>query len=116
MLYSTTRFNRKQNIVNQVYQLHKKWDKKIFFGELGFPRKNGASIEPWNPNISDSTNNIEQADCFKAYKKVFNNKLWFLGFSIFSIGTKKENHFFYPSKESINVLKNWNGGIPITFS
>lgn len=31
------------------YWNNDKWNKPIFFGELGFPKIDGASIHPWNP-------------------------------------------------------------------
>lgn len=106
-LYSTTRYNRKQNIVKQLYEIHKKWNKPIFFGELGFPRKNGAAMEPWNMNCSDVVNNQEQSNCFKAYEEVFSKKKWILGFSVFSIGNDSPNHWYYPNEETQNIIKNW---------
>lgn len=106
-LYSTSRFDRKQDVVNQLYELHVKWNKPIFFGELGFPRKDGAAIEPWNENISNKENNLEQANCFKAYEEVFSDKKWLMGFSVFSIGNNSLNHWYYPSNESKEIIKNW---------
>lgn len=107
-LYSTSRFDRKQDVVNQLYELHNKWNKPIFFGELGFPRKDGAAIEPWNENISNKENGLEQANCFKAYEEVFSDKKWIMGFSVFSIGNNSLDHWYYPSDESKEVIRNWH--------
>lgn len=107
-LYSTTSYNRKQDVYEQIYELHRKWDKPIYFGELGFPRKDGAAMEPWNPECSNIINGEEQARCFEAYKKVFGNKRWFKGYSVFSIGINNDTHLFYPSPESKKVIENWN--------
>lgn len=104
---STKRFNRKQNVEKQLYRFYDKWKKPIFFGELGFPKRNGAAIEPWNPEPSNIINNKEQARCFEAYRQVFENKKWFLGFSIFAIGKDDKNKNYYPSNESTKIIKNW---------
>ncbi|WP_055070742.1 glycoside hydrolase family 113 [Clostridium massiliamazoniense] len=106
-LYSTTRYNREQDVVKQLYELHKKWNKPIFFGELGFPKKAGAAIEPWNENISNTVNDTEQANCFKAYEEVFSKKDWILGFSVFAIGNNNTDHWYYPCNESKEIIKNW---------
>ena len=106
-IYKVEKFKRGQNIKEQLYKLHKKWDKPIFFGELGFPRKEGASIEPWNEFCSRVVDGSEQARCFQAYKNVFEKEPWHLGFSVFAVGEKGINKNYYPSKESEEVIKSW---------
>lgn len=103
-LYSTQIFDREQNVKEEIKGFYDKWDKKIFLGELGFPRTTKASIHPWDPYQSDIINNKEQANCFQAYKRVFEDEDWFLGFSIFAIGEKGEDKLYYPSEESIEVV------------
>jgi hypothetical protein len=98
---------RNQNIEEQLKQFYDKYQKPIFFGELGFPRRNGAAREPWNPMPTKVENNLEQANCFKAYRKVFENKPWHLGFSIFAIGNTGDDKNYYPSAESAEVIKAW---------
>lgn len=104
---SSERFNRKQPIESQLEELSKKWNKPIFFGELGFPRKNGCSIEPWNAFYSNVENENEQGRCFNAYKEVFEKKPWHLGFSIFAIGEKGEDKNYYPGKYGKEAIKDW---------
>ncbi|MFD3157713.1 hydrolase [Haloimpatiens sp. FM7330] len=106
-IYSVQRYNRKQNVKKELENLHNKWNKPIFFGELGFPKRNYASVEPWNPQSSNVVNNIEQANCFKAYNKVFEKENWLLGFSVFAIGKQGNDKNYYPSKESIEVIRKW---------
>lgn len=106
-LQSTQINNRKQNVKQEIKNFYDKWNKPIFFGELGFPKTNKASIEPYNPNISDIINNQEQANCFEAYRRVFENEPWNLGFSIFAIGENSVEKRYYPSKESTEIIKKW---------
>lgn len=105
-LYATTINGRGQRIVDELNELHEKWNKPIFFGELGFPRRDFASKEPWNPEPSNIEDGNEQARCFKAYKMVFTQS-WFLGFSVFAIGNTEGIKNYYPSKESKEVIKEW---------
>lgn len=104
---STTKFNRKQNIKEEIKNFYDKWNKPIFFGELGFPRTNKASIEPHNPLISNVMNDKEQANCFNAYRNVFEDEPWHLGFSVFAIGEKSGDKRYYPSEESAEIIKEW---------
>lgn len=106
-LSSSQRYNRGQNIKEQVENFHNKWDKPIFFGELGFPRTIKVSVEPWNPYLSKEINTQEQANCFEAYKEVYESEPWFLGFSIFAVGNKDEDKMYYPSDETVEVIKKW---------
>ncbi|KMT22905.1 hypothetical protein CLCY_5c01440 [Clostridium cylindrosporum DSM 605] len=98
---------RNQNIKQEIKNFHDKWNKPIFFGELGFPKINGASNKPWNPYQNDIVNNQEQANCFEAYRRKFENEPWFLGFSIFAIGKQGDDKRYYPSEESAEVIRNW---------
>jgi len=106
-LSSSQRYNRGQNIKEQVENFNNKWGKPIFFGELGFPRTIKASVEPWNPYLSKEINTQEQANCFEAYRRVYESEPWFLGFSIFAVGNKEDDKMYYPSEEAVEVIRNW---------
>lgn len=106
-LSSTEIYNRKQNVVEEINNFYKKYSKEIYFGELGFPRKNNAATHPWDSNVSNTYNDKEQARCFEAYKKVFESKDYLKGFSVFALGNKGEDKNFYPSKDSIKVIYDW---------
>ncbi|MEI7024410.1 glycoside hydrolase family 113 [Paenibacillus sp. y28] len=105
-LYGTTVFDREQNVAGELEQLHNRWNKPIFMGELGFPKRNYAAMYPWNPSPSDVDNGKEQARGFEAYRRVFTQD-WFLGFSVFAIGENGEDKHYYPSRESVHVIKEW---------
>lgn len=106
-LYSTQIFDRQQNVFNELENLSSRWKKPVFFGELGFPRRNKSAVHPWNPIPSDIINEQEQDNCFQAYKEVFENATWNLGFSIFAIGKKDEHKNYYPSDQSVRVINSW---------
>lgn len=106
-IHGTQIHKRNQNIYNELKNLSSKWNKTLFFGELGFPKRNQASVHPWNPSPSNIENVLEQANCFQAYKEVFEKESWNLGFSVFAIGKEDENKNYYPSDLSIEVIKNW---------
>ncbi|MFA6809167.1 MAG: hydrolase [Eubacteriales bacterium] len=106
-IYSTQLFDRNQNVFKELENLSTTWNKPIFFGELGFPKRNKASIHPWNPSPSDIKNDQEQANCFQAYKEVFEKETWNYGFSVFAIGKDDEDKHYYPSNQSAEVIKSW---------
>ncbi|WP_270940946.1 glycoside hydrolase family 113 [Romboutsia lituseburensis] len=106
-LNSTRIYNRQQNIVKEIYNFYEKYNKPIFFGELGFPRRSYAATHPWDSLVSDTVNNKEQARCFEAYKIVFEDKDFINGFSVFAVGQKGKDKNFYPSKESIKIISSW---------
>lgn len=106
-IQSTQAYAREQNVKEEIKKFHDKWNKPIFFGELGFPKINKASAHPWNPNQNDIINNVEQANCFEAYRRSFEKEPWFLGFSVFAIGEQSTDKRYYPSEETTTIIKNW---------
>lgn len=106
-IHGTKIYNRNQDVYDELKKVSSKWNKSIFFGELGFPKRNKASVQPWNPSPSNLQNDEEQANCFQAYKEVFERETWNLGFSVFAIGKIDEEKHYYPSDQSIEVIKSW---------
>ncbi len=98
---------RNQNIKQEIKNFYDKWNKPIFFGEIGFPKTDEASFHPWDPDENSIVNNVEQANCFEAYRREFENEPWFLGFSVFAIGKQDKDKRYYPSEESTLVIRNW---------
>ncbi|MBC8061254.1 MAG: hydrolase [Clostridiaceae bacterium] len=98
---------RKQNIKQELENFYLKWNKPIFFGELGFPPKDGASINPCESYPTHIDNNLEQANCFNAYRNVFERETWLMGFSIFAIGNSGEENHYYPGDEATEIIKKW---------
>lgn len=106
-IYSTQIFNRHQNIYAELKKLAEQWQKPVFFGELGFPKRNMAAVHPWNPEPSQTVNVQEQANGFQAYKEVFAKESWILGFSVFAVGKDDEFKNYYPSDQSVSVINSW---------
>ncbi len=106
-LQSTQRYNRKQNVKQELKNFYDKWGKPVFFGELGFPKTGKASIEPWNFEGINKSDNKEQANCFEAYRLCFEYEQWNLGFSVFAIGKDGSDKMYYPSEESAESIKKW---------
>ncbi|SPF47236.1 Hydrolase [Candidatus Desulfosporosinus infrequens] len=106
-IHGTQILKRNQDIYNELKNLSFKWNKPLFFGELGFPKRNQASVHPWNPSPSNIENDQEQANCFQAYKEVFEKETWNLGFSVFAIGKDDETKNYYPSNLSVEIIKSW---------
>lgn len=101
-------YDRRQNIKQQIENFNSKWKKPIFFGELGFPKVDLAAFSPWNSDPKPyRLDNTVQANCFEAYRRVFEKQPWLLGFSVFAIGEHSENKHYYPSEDSTNVIRKW---------
>lgn len=98
---------RNQKIKREIKNFYDKWNKPIFFGELGFPKTDKASYHPWKPWENSTINNVEQANCFEAYKIEFENEPWVLGFSVFAIGNQGGDESYYPSEQSTSVIRDW---------
>ncbi|TXK72362.1 glycoside hydrolase family 113 [Paenibacillus sp. N3.4] len=105
-LLASSIYHRQQPIIDEIERLHIKWNKPIFLGELGFPKRDYAAMHPWNPSPSDVYNGEEQARGFEAYRQAFTQD-WFLGFSVFAIGKDGEDKHYYPSEESAAVIRKW---------
>ncbi len=106
-LTGTTVNNRNQNVKSEIEEFSKTYNKQIFFGELGFPRLNHAATQPWNNQVSNIENDEEQARCFEAYRISFEDEDYIKGFSVFAVGQKGKDKLFYPSNESIKIIKKW---------
>lgn len=99
--------NRNENVKQEIKNFNIKWGKPIYLAELGFPKANLAALHPWDPNPSNVVNSLEQANCFEAYRRVFEKENWLLGFSIFAIGEHSADKHYLPGDESIKVINQW---------
>lgn len=88
-LHSTEIYDRKQDIVSEIKAFNDKWHKPIFFGELGLPPYSNAPSKPYD-NQMDKTSKyseVVQSNWFDAWYTVFSQYDWWLGYSIFEIGS-----------------------------
>lgn len=88
-LHSTEIYGRNQDIVSEIKAFNDKWHKPIFFGELGLPPYSNAPSKPYD-NQMDKTSKyseVVQSNWFDAWYTVFSQYDWWLGYSIFEIGS-----------------------------
>ncbi|MBC9783976.1 hypothetical protein H1S01_05555 [Heliobacterium chlorum] len=104
--YRSTRYMRRQPIVEQIVQFHQRWNKPIFFGEVGYVNFAGTNCMPWSVNPSDKPSPREQRDCFSAFYKVFWHQPWFLGASVFQIHMPESAYYPVgkPAEEVIRTI------------
>lgn len=109
----TSVFGRKQNVYAEVKKFYDTWKKPIMFGELGCPSKEFGAKSPWSNLTSNIDNQNVQANLIEAYNRVFIyknddfNNDWFLGYSIFTLGSTA-SEFDVVDKEA---QRNVNSGI-----
>ncbi len=85
-LQSTTVYGRKQNVLAEILQLQKRWNKPIFLGELSCPAVDFGAQTPWDPAASDKPNLQIQKHLLAAYlESMPHDPSKFLGFSLFTI-------------------------------
>ena len=105
-LYSTELYARNQDIVTEVQNFYTKWNKPIFFGELGIPPYSNAASKPYQTDM-DSTatyNESVQANWFDAWYTVFEQFSWWLGYSIFTIADSTSPYNPY-GKQAASIIR-----------
>lgn len=107
-LSDTTVYNRHQNVLAQIEDLHNSTGKPIMFGELGIPNYVGAMSRPYAYGYASGSpkNNNIQAVWFKAWVESMSKYSWFDGYSIYSIGD--ETAEFYPNNLAQQTIKSLN--------
>jgi hypothetical protein len=106
-LRSSSKFGRNQNIYQEVKRFHEVWGKPVFFGELGFTSYELTTSEPWNTNPSTVESEVIQNSAYTAYKEVFADEPWFMGFSIYSIGMPSSNYSVIDKLAEITIRDWW---------
>lgn len=88
-LHATEIYDRKQDIVTEIKAFNDKWQKPIFFGELGIPPYSDAPSKPYDSQMDQtaSYSEVTQSNWFDAWYTVFSQYDWWLGYSIFEIGS-----------------------------
>lgn len=87
-IFNVPKYNRGQNVFNEIKAFYDKWKKPILFGELGVPDFSSAASIPWNYVMpeGDTHSSTIQEYWFNCWTDVFGDQPWFLGYSIFSVG------------------------------
>jgi hypothetical protein len=80
--YNTT---NRLDVPGVLYNLHLKYDKKIFFTEFAIDSLSGAMNDPAASNFSKPINFSEQENYFRAKFDVYHNYDWVEGIGIFDV-------------------------------
>lgn len=100
-------FGRGQNIYQEIKAFNTKWNKPIFFGELGIAPFKKAGATPWKYEYSEIYYDEQvQSNWYQAWYETFRNDDWFKGFSVFVIATK--NNMFSVTEMGEKTLKTMN--------
>lgn len=73
-----------QNILEDLAQLHARYDRCVLFAELGYESKDGANTEPWNFLRDAPPDPFEQRDAFQAALNVLSRQSWFGGYLVWA--------------------------------
>lgn len=114
-LRNVSKYGRGQNIVEEIKAFYTKWNKPVFFGELGFVDLEKTASEPWSTSPSTVVSEIAQNTAFAAYQEVFENEHWFMGFSLFAIGMQSSKYNVMDKLAEITI-RNWWKMSPIIIS
>lgn len=107
-LFATTVYNRGQNVVQQLEQLHNATGKPVYFGGFNVPARELGLQNPWNPDVSNVFSKDVQLNGWRAYRDVLEPKPYFKGFSIWFIGSNDSTHAYQiHSKEAEAVINGW---------
>ncbi len=89
-IYSVPLYGRGQNIFKEIKAFYDKWNKPIFFGELGIPPYSNSPEQPHNAfgDLGEYNESI-QANWFEAWVRVFQAQDWWQGYSVYAISDEK---------------------------
>lgn len=106
-----------KNYLPDLIAIHKKYNRKILFTELGYKSTADAAIEPWEwiDHITQKNHTLSmqtQANCYQAFFNTFWNKNWFAGVHVWQWRSdyfpKEENKdldFTPQGKPTLKILK-----------
>lgn len=105
-LSSTELYARKQDIVTQIKNFYTKWNKPIYFGELGIPPYSNAASKPYATQMDTTAtyNESVQANWFDAWYTIFSQYDWWLGYSIFTIADSSSPYDPY-GKQAASIIR-----------
>ena len=88
-IYDVPIYDRGQNIFAEIEALANRWNKPIYFGELGIPPWDGMADQPYDYIQGTQAEDQQlQANWFDVWYEEFGGQDWFLGYSIYNIGDR----------------------------
>ncbi len=111
--------------LNQIEQIHKKYNSPILFTEIGYKSTSDAAIEPWQwadglSGLYKKVSNRTQANCYEAFFRTFWKKEWFAGVHLWQWQAKEQPsrgqgsiNFTPQQKPAENIMAKWFGQIGI---
>lgn len=104
---STEVYNRQQNILQEIQRFHEVTGKDIYFGGFNIPALEYGLKFPWNEAVSNVKAPIVQANGWTAYKETFEDTPYFLGFSVWVIGSNDPEYSYRVEPEAALVIHDW---------
>ena len=100
---------------HELKVLYEKYDKKIIFTEIGYKSVDGTTIKPWEWSKDKKMNQIQQAQAFEAFFRVFSEADYVAGFFIWKYFTDNESYerenipkgFTPYNKIAEGIISNW---------
>jgi len=85
--------------ISSIETMHKKYNRKILFTEIGYKSTADSAIKPWewieNPSVQGKALSIEtQANCYEAFFKTVWKKKWFAGVHIWQLRSNYQEENF----------------------
>ncbi|AEO93916.1 gp673 [Bacillus phage G] len=108
-IYSVSLFGRGQNVFQEIKNFNDKWNKPIFFGELGIAPYKTAYSQPWQFQFDGALYDEKiQSRWFDAFYQVFHKEDWFKGFSIFAVDDETSEYKIRQNNVSQLALYDFN--------
>lgn len=73
-----------QNVLNDLDELRRRYNKPIVFWELGYQSRDGTNTSPWDWTKAITPDEQEQADAYQAFFEVFSGRTGFSGYGLFA--------------------------------
>jgi len=102
-----------QPFVSEIESVYLTWQKPVVLTEIGFRSMDGANRQPWDWEASGKVDLAEQALCYQAVIKVFDEKTWFRGIYWWNwepdprLGGPADSYYTPQGKPAESILKRW---------
>jgi len=77
---------------NEMKALNEKYNKRIIFTEIGYKSVDGTTIRPWEWKNDKKENQVQQAQAFEAFFRVFSDSEFIAGFYIWKYFTSNNSY------------------------